>query len=121
MPDITLCCTSSGRHKHHHRGTTTRYMEVEHGMKLKEARIKAGFGRLHASKRIGIDKPQLYRYEAGLVRPGIEAVMRISRGLGLGDPWQIEEFRPALEHAKSVGLVAQASKYGLGNDQKEQV
>ena len=73
-------------------------------MKLKDARMKAGFGRLHASKRIGIDKPTLYRYEAGLTRPGIEAVMRISRGLGLEDPWQVEEFRPVLEDAEAAGF-----------------
>lgn len=81
-------------------------------MRLKEARTATGLGRRRASKRIGMGIPQLYRYEAGLLRPGIEAVMRISRGLGLDDPWQVDEFRPALEQARALGLVAPANKSG---------
>ena len=81
-------------------------------MNLKEARIKTGLGRRRASKRIGMSVPQLYRYEAGLLRPGIEAVMRISRGLGLDDPWQIEEFQAALEQAEALGLVGPANASG---------
>jgi transcriptional regulator with XRE-family HTH domain len=81
-------------------------------MNLKEARIRAGLGRRRASRCIGMGVPQLYRYEAGLLRPGIEAVMRISRGLGLDDPWQIEEFRAALEQAEALGLVGPADNNG---------
>ena len=103
MADIALWCTGSVRHKHR-RSTAIRDKEVERKMKLKEARMRAGFGRLRAAKRIGIDKTTLYRYEAGLVRPGIGAVMRISRGLGLEDPWQVEEFRPALKEAEEAGF-----------------
>lgn len=74
-------------------------------MKLKAARMATGLGRRKASKRIGMGIGQLYRYEAGLLTPGIEVVMRISRGLGLDDPWTIDEFLPALEQARVLGLV----------------
>ena len=103
MTNITLCCAGIGRHERR-QDTATGHTEVKCGMKLKQARIGAGFGRLKASKRMGIDKAQLYRYEAGLVRPGIEAIARISEALGL-DPWTIDEFLPALESAEAAGLV----------------
>ncbi len=74
-------------------------------MKLKEARVSTGLGRRMASRCIGMGAPQLYRYEAGLLRPGIEAVMRISQALEL-DPWSVDEFRYALERAESLGLTA---------------
>ena len=113
MTDITLCCTGIGRHERR-QGTATAHTEVERGMKLKQARIEAGFGRLKASKCIGIDKAQLYRYEAGLVRPGIEAIARISEALGL-EPWTIDEFLPALESAEAAGLVeGPGTQYGKG-------
>jgi transcriptional regulator with XRE-family HTH domain len=98
---------------------TTGQKEVERGMKLKQARTAAGLGRRSASRRIGMGIPQLYRYEAGLLRPGIETVMRISRGLRLEDPWQVDEFRPALEEAKALGLVTPANKNGSENRRKE--
>ncbi len=81
-------------------------------MNLKEARIKTGLGRRRASKRIGIGAPQLYRYEAGLLRPGYEVAMRISIALGL-DPWRIDEFRQALEKAADSGLVSSPSSNGV--------
>ena len=80
-------------------------------MNLKEARIKTGLGRRRASKRIGIGAPQLYRYEAGLLRPVYEVAMRISLALGL-DPWCIDEFRQALEKAAGAGLIARPSSNG---------
>ena len=80
-------------------------------MNLKEARIKTGLGRRKASKCIGMGVPQLYRYEAGLLRPGYEVAMRISIALGL-DPWRIDEFRQALEKAADSGLVARPSGKG---------
>ena len=80
-------------------------------MKLKEARVSTGLGRRRASRCIGIGVPQLYRYEAGLLRPGIEAVMRISRALGL-DPWSVDEFRHALERAESLELTARPDGNG---------
>ena len=79
-------------------------------MNLKEARIKKGLGRRKASRRIGIGVPQLYRYEDGLRKPGIETVVRISRGLGLDNPWQIDEFQAALEQAEALGLLDPAKK-----------
>ena len=81
-------------------------------MKLKEARMSSGLGRRRASRCIGIGVPQLYRYEAGLLRPGLEVVMRISRALEL-DPWSVEEFRHALERAESLGLTTRP--HGNGN------
>ena len=87
-------------------------------MKLKEARMSTGLGRRRASKCIGMGVPQLYRYEAGLLRPGIETVMRISRGLGLPDPWQIEEFQAAMEQAEALGLVAPANNNGHRGEQE---
>ena len=88
--------------------------EVERGMKLKEARISTGLGRRKASKCLGMGIAQLYRYEAGLLRPGYEVVMRISLALGL-DPWRIDEFRHALDKAAAVGLVARPSQNGTDN------
>ncbi|MDQ3865125.1 MAG: helix-turn-helix transcriptional regulator [Actinomycetota bacterium] len=88
-------------------------------MSLKVARIKAGLGRRRASRRIGMGVSQLYRYEAGLRRPGIEAVMRISRGLELDDPWQIAEFQTTLEQAEALGLpIAPAHKNGHTEEQE---
>jgi transcriptional regulator with XRE-family HTH domain len=109
MTDINLCCTSIGRHERC-QSTATAHTEVKRGMKLKQARIETGFGRLKASKYIGIDKAQLYRYEAGLVRPGIEAIARISEALGL-DPWTIDEFLPALNSAEAAGLAVRPSQH----------
>jgi transcriptional regulator with XRE-family HTH domain len=65
-------------------------------VKLKEAKLMAGLGRLRCAKLAGIGKPLLYRYELGLRRPGIENATKIARVLGveIGD---IEEFRPAAE------------------------
>ncbi len=80
-------------------------------MKLKEARVSTGVGRRRASRCIGMGVPQLYRYEAGLLRPGIEAVMRISQALEL-DPWSVDEFRYALERAESLGLTARPNENG---------
>ena len=86
-------------------------------MKLKEARMSTGLGRRRASRCIGMGVPQLYRYEAGLLRPGYEVVMRISLALGL-DPWRIDEFRHALDKAAAVVLVARPSQNGT-EDQKQ--
>jgi transcriptional regulator with XRE-family HTH domain len=85
-------------------------------MKLKEARMSTGLGRRRASRCIGMSVPQLYRYEAGLLRPGIEAVMRISRALEL-NPWQIEEFQAAMEQAEALGLVAPANNGHRGEQE----
>ena len=65
-------------------------------MKLKEARIEAGLGRLRCAKLAGIGKPLLYRYELGLRTPGVENATKIARVLGveIGD---IEEFWSAAE------------------------
>lgn len=95
------------RHAH-----TNGQAEVERGMKLKEARAAAGLGRRRASRCIGMGVGQLYRYEAGRLKPGIEVVMRISQGLALKDPWQIDEFQPALRHAESLGLTARPNRNG---------
>ena len=65
-------------------------------MKLKEARLKAGLGRLRCAKLAGIDKPLLYRYELGLRRPGVRNATKIARALGV-ELEDIEEFRPAVE------------------------
>ena len=80
-------------------------------MKLKEARISTGLGRRRASRCIGMGVPQLYRYEAGLLRPGIETVMRISQALQL-DPWSVDEFRHALRKAESLGLTTRPNENG---------
>ena len=85
-------------------------------MNLKEARIEAGMGRRRASRTIGMGVPQLYRYEAGLLRPGYEVAMRISLALGL-DPWLIDEFRHALDRAADAGLIARPTSNGA-NDHK---
>ena len=95
----------------------TRQKEVERGVKLKEARIGAGLGRRRASRCIGMGVPQLYRYEAGLLRPGYEVAMRISLALGL-DPWHIDEFRHALDRAADAGLIARPGG-NPRNDQKQ--
>ena len=70
--------------------------EVDRAVKLKEARIEAGLGRLRCAKLAGIGKPLLYRYELGLRTPGIENATKIARVLGveIGD---VEEFRSAAE------------------------
>ncbi len=80
-------------------------------MKLKEARMSTGLGRRRASRCIGMGVPQLYRYEAGLLRPGIEAVMRISRALEL-NPWSVDEFQHALRKAESLGLTTRPNENG---------
>jgi transcriptional regulator with XRE-family HTH domain len=80
-------------------------------MKLKEARVSTGLGRRRASRCIGMGVPQLYRYEAGLIRPGIEVVMRISQALEL-NPWSVDEFRHALRKAESLGLTARLDGNG---------
>lgn len=79
-------------------------------MRLKEARIEAGLGRRRAAKCVGMGVGQLYRYEAGRLKPGIEVVMRITQGLALDDPWQIDEFRAALEQAEALGLAARQDR-----------
>ncbi len=74
--------------------------EVDRVVKLKEARLKAGLGRLRCAKLAGIDKPLLYRYELGLRKPSPENATKIARVLGveLGD---VEEFRPAGEISRN--------------------
>ena len=91
--------------------------EVERGMKLKEARISTGLGRRKASKCLGMGIAQLYRYEAGLLRPGIEAVMRISQALDL-NPWGVNEFQHALRKAEALGLIAPANNNGHRGEQE---
>src|SRR5215211_866748 len=61
-------------------------------VKLKEARLKAGLGRLRCAKLAGIGKPLLYRYELGLRKPGPENATKIARVLGV-ELGEIEEFR----------------------------
>jgi hypothetical protein len=80
-------------------------------MKLKEARVSTGLGRRRASRCIGMGVPQLYRYETGLLRPGIEAVMRISQALEL-NPWSVDEFQHALRKAESLGLTTRPNENG---------
>ena len=80
-------------------------------MKLKEARMSTGLGRRRASRCIGMAVPQLYRYEAGLLRPGIEVVMRISQALEL-NPWSVDEFQHALRKAESLGLTTRPNENG---------
>ena len=91
--------------------TTTRRTEVEREVKLKEARIATGLGRRRASKCIGMGISQLYRYEAGLLRPGIEVVMRISQALEL-DPRSIDEFQHALRKAEALGITTRSGANG---------
>ncbi len=73
-------------------------------MKLKEARVKAGFGTTRAARLAGVDRPGLYRIEAGLRVPGIETATKIARVLNL-DVREIEEFGPAVAKAEAAGLV----------------
>ena len=65
-------------------------------MKLKEARLRAGLGRLRCAKLAGIDKPLLYRYELGLRTPGFENATKIARVLDV-DLTDIEEFGFAIK------------------------
>src|SRR5215218_10911372 len=66
--------------------------EVDRAVKLKEARLKAGLGRLRCAKLAGIGKPLLYRYDLGLRKPGPENATKIARVLGV-ELGEIEEFR----------------------------
>ncbi|MDP9476637.1 MAG: helix-turn-helix transcriptional regulator [Actinomycetota bacterium] len=73
-------------------------------MKLKEARVKAGFGTTKLAHLAGVDRPGLYRIEAGLRVPGIETATKIARVLGL-DVRVVDEFGPAVAKAEAAGLV----------------
>ena len=72
-------------------------------MKLIEVRRQAGYGRPKASRLCDMDYVALYRIETGERVPRIETVMKISGALGL-DPWQVDEFLPALRKAEAAGL-----------------
>jgi|SRR5215212_978529 len=74
--------------------------EVDRAVKLKEARLKAGLGRLRCAKLAGIGKPLLYRYELGLRTPGPENATKIARVLCV-ELGEIEEFRPAAEASQN--------------------
>jgi transcriptional regulator with XRE-family HTH domain len=74
--------------------------EVDGVMKLKEARLRAGLGRLRCAKLAGIDKPLLYRYELGLRTPGFENATKIAQVLSV-ELADIEEFRFAVESSLS--------------------
>ena len=59
---------------------------------LKEARVDAGLGREKCARLAGVNEPLLYRYEAGLRRPGMENATKIAGVLGVGFG-EVEEFR----------------------------
>ncbi len=60
--------------------------------RLKEARIGAGLGREKCAKLAGLNRPLLYRYEAGIRRPGLRNATKIAEVLGVG-LGEVEEFR----------------------------
>ena len=80
-------------------------------MRLKEARLDAGVGRVKAAKLTGIDASTIYKIEVGQRTPGIATATRICRGLGL-DPRDIDEFLPALKEAGAAGVVAKRGEEG---------
>ena len=75
-------------------------------MKLKDARRRAGLGRVKAAKLWGTDASTLYRYEVGQRVPGIENATKIARALSV-KPGEIDEFLPALKEAEDVRVVAE--------------
>jgi hypothetical protein len=93
-------------------GAPARRMEVSHAMKLKEARTQAGYGIPKATRLCDMDPAGFKQIERGSREPGIETVVRISRGLGLADPWQIDEFVPALKRAEALGIVVRPDAHG---------
>ena len=80
-------------------------------MKLKEARRRAGLGRVKAAKLSGVDASSIFRYETGRRVPGIENATRIARALGVGTG-EVDEFRPALEEAEAAGIFAEGRSEG---------
>jgi DNA-binding XRE family transcriptional regulator len=72
-------------------------------LKPKEARIRAGFGTMKVARLTGVDRPGLYRIEAGLRVPRIETATSIARVLDL-DVRDIDEFGPAVSKAEAAGL-----------------
>ena len=83
--------------------------EESRKMKLIEVRRQAGYGRPKASRLCDMDYVALYRIETGERVPRIETVMKISGALGL-DPWQVDEFLPALRKAEAAGLLVRPTE-----------
>jgi transcriptional regulator with XRE-family HTH domain len=73
-------------------------------MKLMEARLELGLGRIRAAKLCGMDKAELYKIETGRRVPRAGVALRIARALGL-DPHAVEEFEPALGDVEALGLI----------------
>lgn len=69
-------------------------------MRLKEARVAAGLGRQRAARLAGVAKPLLYKYEAGIHRPGRENATRIAGVLGVGFA-DIDEFAHLVEKTEA--------------------
>lgn len=70
---------------------------------LREARRRAGLGRVKCASLAGIDAPSLARYETGTVQPGLIRALKIARVLGVRAD-EVAEFLPALREAQDAGL-----------------
>lgn len=71
---------------------------------LREARRRAGLGRVKCARLAGIDAPSLGRYETGKVVPGLVRALRIAKVLDV-EVGEIAEFVPTLREAEAAGLV----------------
>ena len=70
---------------------------------LREARRRAGLGRVKCARLAGIDVPSLGRYETGKVQPGLVRALKIAKVLGVPAD-EVAEFLPALREAQDAGL-----------------
>jgi len=78
-------------------------------MTLREARRRAGLGRVKCARLAGIDAPSLGRYEAGQVVPGLVRALRIAKVLGV-EIGEVKEFVPTVRDAEAAGVVFEAEK-----------
>lgn len=78
---------------------------------LKEVRVGAGLGSVKCARLAGLNRPLLYRYEAGIYKPGAANALKIARVLGV-ELGEVAEFRHLVEETEAAehGLSGNGSK-----------
>lgn len=73
------------------------------GERIREAREKAGKTQAELCEEAELNQPTLWRYEHDKILPGIDALAKIARALGVRMEWLTTGDRPVSERRAAAG------------------
>ncbi len=61
---------------------------------LREARLRAGLSQEALAGRVGTNRPQIARWEAGAVAPSLDTLLELIRACGFDLPLELSQLEP---------------------------